>query len=341
MVQSSQRQHDFPVLIGDIGGTNARFQIIESSCSEAISFDAVKTQSFETVEEAILNSVLTKTPLVPRTAILAAAGPITNVGIDLTNCDWSIDHNSFLKDGPFQELILMNDFEAQALALPFLEPSDLQWLGGPKDLPNSNRTKAVLGPGTGLGVASLVRAGGQWIPVAGEGGHVDLGPRTMREADIWAHLETVEGRISAEQILCGSGLVNLYSAICKLDGEEPVFDDPSQITEASTDNLQATETIAMFCVCLGRVAGDLAITTMAKGGVYLAGGVSKHADVELQAGGFRAAFEDKHPHAEHMQSMSTWLINHPLPALVGLKAYAQKPQEFAIDVDYRRWTSDD
>ncbi len=337
MVHTLPTSHEFPVLIGDIGGTNARFQIVESPVSEVVSFDAVKTSDYQTVEEAISSSVLNKTTLIPRTAILAAAGPITSIGINLTNCDWSIDYNIFLKNGPFQELILMNDFEAQALALPFLESADLQWLGGPQNLPKANRTKAVLGPGTGLGVASLVRAGGKWIPVAGEGGHVDLGSRTPREAVIWPHLKTVAGRISAEQILCGSGLVNLYGAICQADGVDAVFDDPAQITEASISNSQAAETMSIFSVCLGRVAGDLAITTMAKGGVYLAGGVSKHARAELQAGGFRSSFDDKHPHVEHMNSMSTWLINHSLPALVGLKAYAQMPQEFAIDIGYRSW----
>lgn len=339
MVRTLPTSHEFPVLIGDIGGTNARFQIVESAVSEAVSFDTVRTEEYQTVEDAIARSVLNKTSLVPRTAILAAAGPITSIGIDLTNCDWSIDHSEFLKNGPFQELILMNDFEAQALALPYLEEVDLKWLGGPRSLPKANRTKAVLGPGTGLGVASLVRADGKWIPVAGEGGHVDLGARTSREAEIWHHLETVEGRVSAEQILCGRGLVNLYSAICKTDGVKAVFEAPAQITKASANNSQAAETMSIFCVCLGRVAGDLAITTMAKGGVYLAGGVSKHAGAELQEGGFRASFDDKHPHVEHMNSMSTWLINHPLPALVGLKAYAQMPQEFAIDIGYRRWKS--
>ena len=196
MVRTLPTSHEFPVLIGDIGGTNARFQIVESAVSEAVSFDTVRTEDYQTVEDAIARSVLNKTSLVPRTAILAAAGPITSIGIDLTNCDWSIDHSEFLKNGPFQELILMNDFEAQALALPYLEEADLKWLGGPKSLPKANRTKAVLGPGTGLGVASLVRADGKWIPVAGEGGHVDLGARTSREAEIWHHLETVEGRVS-------------------------------------------------------------------------------------------------------------------------------------------------
>jgi glucokinase len=339
MAQFSLQSHEFPVLIGDIGGTNARFQIIETAQSDAVSFDPVKTSAFESVEEAIASSVLQNTTLVPRTAILAAAGPITPVGINLTNCDWSIDHNDFLKNGPFKELILMNDFEAQALALPFLESSDLQWLGGPKDIPTSSRTKAVLGPGTGLGVASLVRASGKWIPVAGEGGHVDLGSRTEREAEIWPHLETVAGRVSAEQILCGAGLVNLYSAICKADGIEPVLNVPAEITEAVGSNAQATETLSIFSVCLGRVAGDLAITTLAKGGVYLAGGVSKHAAETLGDGGFRKAFDDKGPHEEHMNAMPTWLIQHPLPALVGLKAYAQMPDEFAVDTDHRRWTS--
>jgi len=340
MVENSSNQHEFPVLIGDIGGTNARFQIVADATSKAHSFEPVKTKEFNTVQDALEQSVLAKTSLTPRTAILAAAGPITPTGIDLTNCHWSIDYRDFLKGGSFQKLILMNDFEAQALALPYLTESDLQWLGGPRTLPDTDRTKAVIGPGTGLGVASLVRADGKWIPVAGEGGHVDLGARTSREERIWPYLETVAGRISAEQVLCGAGLVNLYGAICKADAVDISFKEPSQITKAVDNNAQAAEAVSIFCACLGRVAGDLGITTMAKGGVYLAGGVSKHIDEVLGKGDFRASFDDKHPHEEHMNAMSSWLITHSLPALVGLKAYAQAPQEFAVDISYRRWNRD-
>ena len=149
-------------------------------------------------------------------------------------------------------------------------------------------TKAVLGPGTGLGVGLLVRAGGtagfQW---AGEGGHVDLGPRNEREVEVWKHLVPLDGRISGEQVLCGDGLVNVYRACCATDGVEPEYDQAADIsvagnascagTKQGMDSLTPKLSRRFRCsACtLGRIAGDLALTSMARGGVYIGGGIAQ------------------------------------------------------------------
>jgi len=331
---------EFPVLIGDIGGTNARFQIIEENHPNPVIFDSVRTAEFDRIETAISSAVLSRTATKPRSALIAAAGPITEDGLNLTNCHWDIVPDTFLKLESIAQLVLMNDFEAQALALPCLSPDDGCPLGEPGPQPGLNHTKAVLGPGTGLGVGLLVRAGDRWIPVAGEGGHVDLGPRTAREAAIWHHLEAIDGRISAEQVLCGSGLVNLYRACCHTDGVEPELDSPASISGAAMNgqNPQAVESLSCFCVVLGRVAGDLALTSLAKGGVYVSGGIAQKILPYLQSSAFRAAFDDKAPHAGLMGDIATIVVTHPLPALLGLAAFATSPKSYVLDISQRYWS---
>lgn len=335
----SPKQHSLPALVSDVGGTNARFRIIMDSVSDPLVFENVRTADFDTIESAIKTAVLDKCNVTPNSAIIAAAGPITKNGLNLTNCHWNIEPDTFLTAGIADTLILMNDFEAQALSLPYLGFDDLAPLGGSENPSQTPRTKAVIGPGTGLGVGLLVRAGEKWIPVAGEGGHVDLGPRSARERIIWDNLETVEGRISAEQVLCGDGLLNVFQACCKADGVETTLTSPADISSAAMEDksAQAVEALNLFCTCLGRVAGDLAITSMARGGVYIAGGIGQKILPFLAKSRFRAAFDDKEPHGHLMNMMSTFVVTHPVPALIGLTAYARNPEEFALDIDHRMW----
>ncbi len=338
----------FPVLIGDIGGTNARFQIIEEPLHQPLVFDPVRTADFANIEQALECAVTKKTGLHPRSVIMAAAGPITHNGLNLTNCHWNIIPEPFLQTGGFEQLLMMNDFEAQALSLPELNDCDGVQLGDVLPPNDDPMTKAVLGPGTGLGVGLLVRAGGRWIPVAGEGGHVDLGPRNEREVEVWKHLVPLDGRISGEQVLCGDGLVNVYRACCATDGVEPEYDQAADISVAAMHhvlnetghgqpNAQAVEALSLFCVTLGRIAGDLALTSMARGGVYIGGGIAQKILPFLKESGFRGAFEDKAPHSALMRSIATTIVTHPLPALLGLAAYANAPQDFVVDIEHRLW----
>jgi glucokinase len=329
----------FPVLIGDIGGTNARFQIIETAHAAPIVFEPVRTADFDSLEQAIEKSVLAQTSVRPHCALIAAAGPITSNGLDLTNCHWNIVPQRFLRLGDFEQLVLLNDFEAQALSLPCLTAQDGASLGGSVQDSDTKHTKAVLGPGTGLGVGLLVRAGGKWIPVAGEGGHVDLGPRNQREAEIWPNLETIEGRISAEQAVCGDGLINLYRACCLTDGVKPVLKNPADISIAAMqgENPQAVEALSLFCTTLGRVAGDLALTSMARGGVYIGGGIAQKILPFLENSAFRTSFEDKAPHSALMAKIATTVVTHQLPALLGLAAFANDPDRYLLDLGYRHW----
>lgn len=331
----------FPILIGDIGGTNARFAVLVDVYAEPRYFPIVQTADFETIDEAIQVTVLDKTSVQPRSAILAIAGPIKGDEVNLTNCPWVVRPRSMIENLNFADVLLVNDFEAQALAIASLGEKDREQIGAGQS--NFLGSRAVLGPGTGLGVAGLVHSQHAWIPVPGEGGHVDVGPRSERDYQLFPHYDPIEGRISAEQLLCGRGLVNIYRTICKVDGHEPIFSTPADITtsalSANGADLVALETLSLFSTYLGRVAGDMALVFMAKGGVFLAGGISQKILPALRGPEFRLGFEDKAPHSAMMRQIPTYVVTHPQAALSGLADYARTPTRFGVPTEGRRWRS--
>jgi len=328
---------NFPILIGDIGGTNARFALVVDSYAEPKIFPTVQTADFKTIDDAIQTSVLDKTSIQPVSAVFAVAGPVDGDEIDLTNCDWVVRPRQMKETLGLNDVVVLNDFEAQALAVVALDEEHIEKIGGGAGEVNASRV--VLGPGTGLGVAGLVHARHTWIPVPGEGGHVDVGPQTARDYEVFPNMEKIEGRLSAEQLLCGRGLVNIYRAICKTDGKAARFTTPAEITTAALDSSDeiASETLKLFMTVLGRVAGDLALVFMSRGGVFLTGGIAQKIVPLLKDGTFRAAFENKAPHSALVSEMPAYVITHPLAALMGLAAFARTPARFGVSLEGRRW----
>jgi glucokinase len=328
----------FPVLVGDIGGTNARFAQLDAPDAELHIFPTAATADYADPAAAIEAVVLKDDKTPPRTLIFALAGPVTGDRIKLTNCPWVFAPRDLIARLGVENVILLNDFEAQALALPSLGVEDLQQIGGGEILPEA--TKVVIGPGTGLGVGILAHADGIWIPIPGEGGHVSLAAETDRDIAIWKHLTRVEGRVTAESVISGPGMLNLYSAIARANGHEPIYHTPADITApASASNPEVKETLELFGQHLGCVSGDFALTALARGGVYIGGGVSQHIAGTLEAGPFRAAFEAKPPHRALATSIPTFLIMHPMPALIGLAAYASHPDSYGVELKGRHWST--
>lgn len=328
---------EFPILIGDIGGTNARFSVVMDAGTEVGDPQIVQTASFATIDEAIRSAVVDGLSVQPRSAILAVAGPVNGDSIPLTNCPWVVRPKEMFATVGLGDVVVLNDFEAQALAVVALGDRYLEQIGGGAAEPDASRV--VLGPGTGLGVAGLVHFQGKWIPVPGEGGHMDIGPRTPRDYEIWPHIEPLDGRVSGEQILCGRGLVSTYRAVARADGKPSPFTLPAEITLAALDRTDpvAEEALELFITCLGRTAGDLALVFKSRGGVFLTGGIAPRILPALKAGNFRAAFEDKAPHREMMASIPVYVITHPLAALAGLGTYAREPSRFGVETAGRRW----
>lgn len=328
----------FPVLIGDIGGTNARFSMVDGPDAEIGEPQIVQTAAFPTVDDAMA-AVLARSGSRPRSAMLALAAPVVGDEIPLTNCPWIVRPKRMIAGMGLGDVVLLNDFEAQALAVIALGEEHMEKIGS--GAPADGAARVVLGPGTGLGVAGLVHALGRWIPIPGEGGHMDIGPRTPRDFQVFPHIEKLDGRISGEQILCGRGLVNAYRAVAKADGLVPVFAQPSEITAAALagSDRTAEEALALFVTCLGRTAGDLALVFKSQGGVYLTGGIAQKIVPALTSGAFRDAFEDKAPHRELMRSMPVYVITHPLAALAGLAAFARAPERFGVETAGRHWSA--
>ncbi|SON54195.1 Glucokinase [Hartmannibacter diazotrophicus] len=330
----------FPVLFADIGGTNARFAVLEHPGAQPYYFEHIKTKDYETVADALATAILPQAGTPPRTLMFAVAAPIGKDRTPLTNSHWVVEPMALIERFGLAQVMLFNDFEALALALPTLTLDDIDPIGTAAAPALDN--KVVVGPGTGLGAGGLVRAGGSWVPVAGEGGHIDLAPVSDRDFAIWPQIERLdgsfEGRVSAETLVCGSGLVRLYQAICRTDGLPMPHPDPAGVTAAAEANDPAArEAMELFAVHLGRTAGNLALVFLAHGGVYLAGGIAPRIAPILKSGGFRAAFEDKVPHSAMLSTMPTGIITHSRPALAGLIGYARSPGNFLLDVHDRLW----
>lgn len=330
------RNLPYPVLVADIGGTNARFALIQSPASVTQLCGQVATADYASIQAAIAHVVAEAGCAAPKSAVLAVAGPVTGDRVALTNAHWVLEPIEIIANLGLSQVIILNDFEAQALVLPSLNGDDLLKIGDGEILEGSS--KFVLGPGTGLGAGALIHACGQWIPVPGEGGHVELGPVSDEEYRIWPHIERIGGRVSAEQVICGSGLLRLARAVSHADNELRDFASPADVPEAADNGDEVAQKILrLFCAALGRVAGDFAVTTLALGGIYLAGGIPPKISRWLQGGEFRAAFEAKAPHEEIMRSIPTFIVMHKAPALEGLADYTRSPESFLVELEGRSW----
>ncbi|WP_420335621.1 glucokinase [Roseibium sp.] len=326
----------YPVLVADIGGTNARFALVDGSETPTRMCGKTATADHPDISSAIRSAVFPEAEEKPKTAIIAVAGPVTGDAIPLTNAAWVIEPLKMIADLGLEEVIVLNDFEAQALALPGYSGADIEQVGTGSIRANS--AKFVLGPGTGLGAAAMIFAAGSWVPVPGEGGHVELGPVSEEDVQIWPHIERVGGRIGAEQLLSGTGLPRLARAVGVWMNAERSFDTPATITQAAEDNDPvAVKTLNIFARSLGRVAGDCALTVLARGGVYLTGGITPRISRFLTDGDFRSAFEAKSPHEALMGKIPTFIVRHPDPALEGLASFAREPNAFAVDMQGRQW----
>lgn len=337
MLHEIETSLPFPVLIADIGGTNARFSIVANPQAEPAHIYTTKTADHAQLDDAIQSEILANISQLPRSAVLAVAGAVDGDEIDLTNNHWVVRPAEILKRFDMESIIVLNDYEAQALAVSALDEQYLKQIGDGQKDPLGNCV--VIGPGTGLGLAGMVRAASNWVPVRGEGGHVDFGPQTARDYEIFSHIERIEGRVSGEQLLCGRGLLNLYSAIVLAAGDTPELLSPEEVTRAAAENVDvhAVETIALFCSYLGRIAGDMALIFNATGGVYLTGGITLKILDMLNTEKFRAVFADKAPHTAMIKTMPTYAILHEQAPMVGLAAFAAMPSQYGILLDGRYW----
>jgi glucokinase len=318
---STGRRDSMTRLIADIGGTNARFALLEGDeiVDEQVLACAQHPSLVAAIEHYLASVGATTGPRRPAEASMAIAGPITGDHIRMTNHVWEFSAATTRRQLRLQRLIFLNDFTALAMAIRHLPPQDLEPIGGGRALPGA--AIALLGPGTGLGVSGLIPAGDHWIPLQGEGGHVTLSVTNEREIAVLAQLRQRFSHVSAERVLSGPGLVNLYDALCALEGVPPEEVTPRAITEralAGTCKL-CLETVSMFCGLLGTMAGNLVLTIGAVGGLYIGGGIVPQLGAFFATSSFRDRFEDKGRYADYLGAVPVYVIRTQLPAFIGLK----------------------
>lgn len=311
-----------PRLLADIGGTNARFALQPGEgdgAPEAVQVLATADYAdMASAARAYLSMASPSEP--PRLAAFAVAAPVAGERIELTNSAWSFSTPE-LKDALELDAVhVVNDFVAVALSVMKLGPNDARKIGGGTGIPAT--PIAVLGPGTGLGVSGLVPTESGWMPLATEGGHVTLPATTDREDAVIARLRETFGHVSAERAISGPGLVNLYTALAELGGSESERLTPEEITRRAVDNLCpiCAEAWTLFCALLGTVAGNLALSAGARGGVFIAGGIVPDVIDAFASSPFRDRFEDKGRFRPYMEAIPTYVMTRDMPALLGLAA---------------------
>ena len=253
----------------------------------------------------------------PPRAVIAVAGPVLDGEIEFTNLDWQVSEGELLAQFEFEAVKLINDFAAQALACPLLAAdSCARW--APSCAARPTAPMVVLGAGTGFGVAGLARSERGDMAVATEGGHAAFAPSDDVEVEVWSQLRARHGRVSIERLLSGRGLFEIYGALASMRQAEPTLVDEKAVYEAAAQgDALANETLDRFCGILGSVAGDLALSFGARGGVFVSGGIAPKMADRLASGQFRARFEDKGRLAPYLKDIPTSLVLHPYPALIG------------------------
>ena len=304
-------------LVGDIGGTNSRFGLVEPGTTRVAEVAIQKNDNYASLEDSIAAYVKAKGVSGLAGAAIAVAGPVEGETVHLTNRNWSFTRESLRKAADARVFRLLNDFEALALALPHLDGEDVVQIGG--RLPEKPAVKIVLGPGTGLGMATLAPLPhGGWMALPGEVGHTTL-PVVTREEFDWRERMSMPGVLfEAEDAVTGGGLLRMYRAAT----ETPALQTPEAVLQAALagSDPAAARTLDQFIVWLARIAGDAAMAMQAKGGVYLAGGIAPSIVGKLKSGPFRSIFEEKGRLAFVMRPIPVYVIVDKFPAFKGCAA---------------------
>jgi glucokinase len=346
------------VLAGDIGGTNARMALYEvaragAGGSDAPAFTPLFERTFPSKAHATLDEIAeaflraaeaeTKGRVAKGRGIdgacLGIAGPIENNRCHATNLPWVVDGRALAARLGMARVTLVNDFSAAALGVTAVGPSELVPLGGGP--PVARGPIAVLGAGTGLGEAFLLwsESEGRYDVVPSEGGHTDFAPRTPLEVGLLEFLADKYGRVSCERVLSGNGLVDIFAFLSQEPACRPLIKQETSAVlaapgagrdaaaEISSRALAGTDPIcemslALFCSVMGAVAGNLGLTVLATGGVFVAGGIAPRILTYLQKGGFREAFERKGRLHTLVERLPVFVVTHPQPGLLGAATIA-------------------
>ena len=317
-------------LIGDIGGTNARFALATQGHPGYRDELTVQSGDYAGIDQAIRYYLDQHHIDRPYSICLAIAGPVTDQKVQLTNNAWFIAAQELERQFSTARVALINDFTAIALSIPVLTSDDYLTIGTVEanSLDQESYSIGVIGPGTGLGIAGVVQQHGNPIAITSEAGHMGFAPETPLQTDILVMLRERWPRISVERLVSGQGLENIYWAMNRLNHRPEMSRNAGEIFQRALEDEQsmAYQSVEVFFEILGQVAGDIGLAYGANEGVYIAGGMVKRYPDMLQASQFRACFENKGRHRELMERIPTLLITHPQPGLLGASHYAVTEQ---------------
>ena len=320
-----------PRLVADVGGTNARFAletaprqfqaVMVLACNDYASLRAA-TQTY--LSSAIANAVYSGRI---EHAAIAIANPIDGDTVSMTNHHWSFSIAALRGELGLATLLVVNDFTALAMALPHLSASQRRQVGGGVELPD--RPIGLIGPGTGLGVSGIFPVGARWVALASEGGHATFAPADEVEVGILRFLWREYGHVSAERLLSGTGLELIYRAL----GGQPL--GAAEITRRALDTScpECVKTVECFCGVLGTVAGNVALTLGATGGMYIGGGIVPRLGHLFMLSPFRARFESKGRLSSYVARIPTYLIIEEYPAFLGVSAILSEQLQLVVDRD--------
>lgn len=298
---------NFHRLVADVGGTHARFASQFAPGAPLVETGRYACADFPSLQDALRHHIDARQLPQPAEAAIGIATPITGDAVRMTNNAWSFSIAQMKASLGLARLLVINDFTALALALPALPAADLHAIGG--GTAQAGGAMGLIGAGTGLGVSGLLRAeDGSYVPIAGEGGHVSLSTASEEEDAVLRVLRGRFGHVSAERVLSGPGIENLYRALAELRGQPAVLANASAVTGSAHSDSLARDALSLFSSLLGQAAGNLALTLGARGGVYIGGGIVPKLGASFDETLFRQRFEDKGRFAGYLSAIPTLLI---------------------------------
>jgi glucokinase len=306
-------------LLADIGGTHARFAWQSARGSGIQDVRVIPCAHHAGLASAMRAYMHACGHAIPDECAIAIATPVTGDQVRMTNRAWSFSIKSMEQEFGFRRLAVVNDFTALALGVLDIPESELRQVGHGQAV--SGHPMGVIGPGTGLGISGLMPCrDAHWYALSGEGGHVTLAGSNEGERAVIEELASSHAHVSAERVLSGEGLVQLHQAVCRLHA---VAHDPLSASEITQRALSLSEplcreTLNLFCAFLGIVAGNLALTLGARGGIYIGGGIIPRLGLFFDASPFRERFEEKGRFTAYMREIPTLVIeSQHSPALLG------------------------
>lgn len=318
LASRENRFADGPRLLADVGGTNARFAL-ETAPGVIEPVRSYACNAFPSLVEAIQQYLNDANCDRVSHAAVAIANPVSGDHVKMTNHHWAFSIEATRRNLGLTSLLVENDFTALAMALPRMNGKQWRQIG--EGTPCTNSPIGLLGPGTGLGVSGLLYNDGVWIPLSSEGGHVTFSPVDERDDIVLRYARRRWSHVSFERIAAGPGLSVIYDALATALGKPSVNLEPGAIVElASNDDELAREVISCFSGILGTLAGNLALTLGAKGGVFIGGGVARRLDILFDVATFRQKFEQKGRFESMLQAIPTYQITAEYPTFPGVAA---------------------